>query len=167
MLEFTCDTQQSGKQISHSWKHTVGSGHAGLALRADWRQQLKQCHDKLGFEHVRFHGILSAPMDTLTIQMDKPCYSFYNANNIMDFLVGIGMRPFVELSFMPRALSSGDKTVFEYQANVTPPRDFKDWATLIDKLVRNWVDRYGLEEVRKWYFEVWNEPNLENFWTGG
>jgi len=167
MLEFTCDAQKTGKQIPHSWKHTVGSGHAGLALRDDWRKQLKKCHDELGFEHVRFHGILSAPLDTLTIQIDKPRYSFYNANNIMDFLLEIGMRPFVELSFMPRALSSGDKTVFEYEANVTPPRDYKDWATLIDKLVRNWVDRYGLAEVRQWYFEVWNEPNLENFWTGG
>jgi xylan 1,4-beta-xylosidase len=167
MLEFSCDTKVSGRQILPSWKHTAGSGHAALALRHDWRKQLKKCHQELGFEHVRFHGILSAPMDTLTIQMDQPLYSFFNANSIMDYLREIGMRPFVELSFMPRALSSGDKTVFKYQANVTPPRDYTDWATLIDKLVRNWVDRYGLNEVRQWYFEVWNEPNLENFWTGG
>lgn len=166
MLEFQCDASKPGKQILPVWKHTVGSGHAALALRHDWRRQLRQCHEELGFEHVRFHGILSAPMDTLTIQMDKPLYSFFNTNGIMDYLIEIGMRPFVELSFMPEALSSGSQTVFKYQANITPPRDYKAWATLIDKLVRNWVDRYGLKEVRKWYFEIWNEPNLQNFWAG-
>jgi xylan 1,4-beta-xylosidase len=70
------------------------------------------------------------------------------------------------LSFMPRALASGNKTVFNYQANITPPRNYKQWATLIHKLVSHWVERYGVKEVRKWFFEVWNEPNLKSFWTG-
>ncbi|MFW6069164.1 MAG: GH39 family glycosyl hydrolase, partial [Chloroflexota bacterium] len=73
---------------------------------------------------------------------------------------------FVELSFMPAALASGGKTVFSYAGNVTPPRDYEQWAALIGKLVRHWVNRYGLAEVRRWFFEVWNEPNLEHFWTG-
>jgi xylan 1,4-beta-xylosidase len=76
------------------------------------------------------------------------------------------MKPFVELSFMPTALASGNKTVFNYKANVTPPRDYKQWATLIDKLVSHWVERYGAPEVREWFFEIWNEPNLKSFWTG-
>ncbi len=76
------------------------------------------------------------------------------------------MRPFVELSFMPRALASGGTTVFNYQANVTPPRDVRQWAELVRMLVRHWIDRYGAAEVREWFFEVWNEPNLKNFWTG-
>jgi xylan 1,4-beta-xylosidase len=76
------------------------------------------------------------------------------------------MKPFVELSFMPAALASGKKTVFNYQGNVTPPRDFKEWASLISRLVSHWVDRYGIDEVREWFFEVWNEPNLKSFWTG-
>lgn len=84
----------------------------------------------------------------------------------MDFLLSIGMRPFVELSFMPETLASGGKTVFHYRANVTPPKDHKQWATLIKKLVGHWVERYGLTEVSQWYFEVWNEPNLDAFGTG-
>jgi xylan 1,4-beta-xylosidase len=76
------------------------------------------------------------------------------------------MKPFVELSFMPTALASGNKTVFDYQANVTPPRDYKEWATLLNRLVSHWVRRYGAVEVREWFFEVWNEPNLKSFWTG-
>jgi len=76
------------------------------------------------------------------------------------------MRPFVELSFMPEALASGGKTVFHYKGNVTPPKDYRQWATLMEKLARHWVERYGIAEVREWFFEVWNEPNLPDFWKG-
>ena len=73
------------------------------------------------------------------------------------------MKPFVELSFMPSILASGDQTVFHYRANVTSPKDYAQWAVLIRKLVSHWVDRYGLGEVPQWFFEVWNEPNLTAF----
>ena len=76
------------------------------------------------------------------------------------------MRPLVELGFMPEAFASGHGTVFHYHANVTPPRDYKEWATLTRKLVKHWVERYSIEEVREWFFEVWNEPNLSAFWKG-
>jgi xylan 1,4-beta-xylosidase len=72
----------------------------------------------------------------------------------------------VELSFMPTALASGPKTVFRYRGNVTPPKDYKQWSTVIQALVTHWIDRYGLKEVAEWFFEVWNEPNLKAFWTG-
>ena len=76
------------------------------------------------------------------------------------------MKPFVELSFMPEALASGHKTVFHYRANVTPPKDYKQWAELVTKFTRHWVERYGVAEVSEWFFEVWNEPNLPAFWKG-
>src|SRR5262249_51579293 len=84
----------------------------------------------------------------------------------VDFLRSIGMRPFVELSFMPTALASGTATIFSYRGNVTPPRDYREWAGLVRRLARHWADRYGLDEARQWYFEVWNEPNLPAFWAG-
>jgi xylan 1,4-beta-xylosidase len=152
--------------LPHFWEHTIGSGHATLALRADWRAQIKRAHDELGVKHVRFHGILSDDMGTLVAEGDHLFYSFFNADSIFDFLLSIGMKPFVELSFMPGALASGDQTVFHYRANVTPPRDPADWSLLIRKLVQHWVERYGLDEVRQWFFEVWNEPNLTAFGSG-
>ncbi len=167
MINFSCDLSGKTTELKHVWEHTLGSGHAPLALRADWQRQLKKCHDGLGTRYVRFHGLLSDDMGTLICQDEKLLYSFFNADRIIDFLLSIGMRPFVELSFMPRALSSGSETVFHYQANVTPPRDYEQWAALIAKLVKHWVDSYGIDEVRKWYFEVWNEPNLDAFWKGG
>ncbi|HVB57423.1 MAG TPA: glycosyl hydrolase [Candidatus Acidoferrales bacterium] len=166
MPDFTCNFSQPGKPFVHFWEHTVGSGHAPLALRADWQAQLLLCHNELGFQHVRFHALLSEQMETLICEENKLIYSFFNADQIIDFLLSIGMRPFVELSFMPRTLASGNTTVFRYQANVTPPKDYGHWATLIGKLTAHWVERYGANEVREWFFEAWNEPNLKAFWTG-
>jgi len=163
---FICDLSRPPAPLDHVWEHTVGSGHAPLALRADWQAQLTQCHAELGTRHVRFHGLLSDDMGTLICQNEKLLYSFFNADQIMDFLLSIGMKPFVELSFMPATLASGPETVFRYRGNVTPPRDIDQWATLIRKLVGHWVGRYGAAEVRQWFFEVWNEPNLHQFWTG-
>lgn len=105
-------------------------------------------------------------MGTLITHQDKPLYSFFNTDRIWDFLLSIGMRPFVELGFMPHPLASGSDVVFHFRGNVTPPNDYDAWATLIRKLVGHWVERYGIEEVSKWYFEVWNEPNLSAFWSG-
>ena len=166
MPHFTCNLDDPRVPLRHVWSHTVGSGHAALALRADWQRQMQRAHEELGIRHVRFHGILCDELGTYLVERDKDVYSFFNADQILDFLIGIGMRPFVELSFMPRALSSGDTTVFSYAANVTPPNNWRKWAGLIQRLVRHWVDRYGITEVRQWYFEVWNEPNLSTFWTG-
>src|SRR5687767_14066654 len=163
---FQCDFSQQGCELTHCWEHTVGSCHAPLALRADWQAQLRRCHDELGFQYVRFHGLLSDDTGTVVRHNDALLYSFFNCDQVIDFLLSIGMRPFVELSFMPTALASGSKTVFHYRGNVTPPKDYQAWAALIHKLVAHWVDRYGVREVSKWFFEVWNEPNLKAFWTG-
>ena len=151
--------------LPHVWEHTVGSCHAALALRADWQAQLRRCRQELGFRHVRFHGLLGDDLGTCVRHGGRLIYSFFNADRIVDFLLSIGVRPFVELSFMPTALASGDATVFSYRGNVTPPADYRAWAELVRRLVAHWTSRYGLDEVRRWYFEVWNEPNLPAFWA--
>jgi xylan 1,4-beta-xylosidase len=166
VIQFFCDLSQTGTPLSHSWEHTVGSCHAPLALRSDWQAQLEQCHRELGFQYVRFHGLLSDDLGTLVRQRGTLIDSFFNADQIFDFLLSIGMKPFIELSFMPSALASGGKTVFKYRGNVSPPRDYRQWAAFIKRLVGHWVDRYGAAEVGRWFFEVWNEPNLKAFWTG-
>lgn len=166
MIQLACDFAKPAQQLPHFWEHTVGSGHAPLALRTDWQNQLRRCRKELGFRHVRFHGILSDPMGTLICQNEELLYSFFNADQVFDFLLSIGVKPFVELSFMPTTLASGYETVFRYQGNITLPKDFQQWATLIRELVSHWVDRYGVSEVGQWFFEVWNEPNLHHFWTG-
>ena len=164
---FGCKLDATPIPLTHPWQHTVGSCHAPTALRADWQAQLRQARAELGFRHVRFHGILCDDMGTLIWQSEQLLYSFFNTDQIFDFLSSIGMKPIVELSFMPSTLASGGTTVFHYHANVTPPKDYRQWGELIFQFVSHLVDRYGISEVSQWPFEVWNEPNLEVFWTGG
>lgn len=170
-IHFTVNANDSGTPFPHYWELCVGSCHATMGLRADWREQLKKAHDELGFQYVRFHGLLDYDM-SVCVPKDLfgrdpgTRYSFYNVDQVFDFLLSIGMKPFVELGFMPDALASGSRTVFNYKANITPPKDYGAWADLVDTLTRHCVARYGIDEVRSWFFEVWNEPNLAFFWAG-
>src|SRR5436190_16910891 len=104
-IEFVCNLAGNPSPLPHIWEYCVGSDHAPVALRADWQQQLKRCHDELGFQYVRFHGLLSDDMGTLVREKNRFLYSFFNADRVFDFLLTIGMKPFVELSFMPTALA--------------------------------------------------------------
>ncbi len=165
-LVLSADLDGPVRPIHRPWAWCVGSDHATTALRADWQAQLTRAHRDLGFRYVRFHGILDDDMGTLICQDDEPLYSFFNTDRIFDFLLSIGMKPVVELSFMPRTLSSGNDIVFHYQGNITPPRDLAQWGALIHRLVAHWVERYGIDEVSQWPLECWNEPNLRAFWTG-
>ena len=114
------------------------------------------------------HGLLTDDMAVYTEDAKgNPQYNYMYVDVLFDFLHSIGMKPFVELGFMPNALASGKQTIFWWRGNVTPPKDYDKWAGLIRNLVQHFTERYGADEVKTWYFEVWNEPNLSpGFWTG-
>jgi xylan 1,4-beta-xylosidase len=165
-IEFRCSLDGRTVALPHVWERMVGSDHATLALRSDYQAQLRRAHEDLGFRYLRFHGLLNDDMGTLVRVGSDRVYSFFNAHRIWDVLLDIGMRPFVELSFMPTAIASGHATVFRYRGNVTPPKDWSDWSELVRRLAASAVARYGAPEVEQWFFEVWNEPNLRSFWRG-
>jgi xylan 1,4-beta-xylosidase len=153
--------------MSRMYDFCVGAGRANEGLRADWQRQLRQAHAECGFRYVRFHGLFCDDMGAY--QEDRqgnPIYNWQYIDELFDYLERIGMKPFVELSFMPNALASGSHTIFWYKANVTPPKDYAKWAAFITAFVRHVTERYGAPEVRTWYFEVWNEPNITGFWMG-
>jgi len=128
---------------------------------------LKRANKELGFKMVRFHALLDQDMSVvLQDRYGKQFYSFYNVDYLFDFLLSLGMKPIVELSFMPDLLASGPQTLFHYKANATPPKSQQAWYDLISRLVQHMVGRYGIDEVASWYFEVWNEPNNGGFWYG-
>lgn len=152
---------------SMGWNECVGAGRVGEALRATWREQFKECREELGFRRLRMHGLLEDELDAYSEDANgNPRYNFQYVDDVYDWLLSIGVKPFVEISFMPKALASGhqDATLFWWNANVTPPKDYAKWDALIDALLRHWVARYGREEVESWLFEIWNEPNLWIFW---
>jgi xylan 1,4-beta-xylosidase len=146
----------------------VGAGRAAEGLRADWQRDLRLVRRECGFEYVRFHGLLQDELGVYSEDgQGKPVYNFQYIDAVYDSILEAGMRPFVEFGFMPQRLASGEKTIFWWRGNITPPRDYAKWEDLVRALVRHWTDRYGRDEVRRWYFEVWNEPNLKDlFWSG-
>jgi len=161
------DYSQIKGQHNTFFREVVGAGRAAEGLRADWQRDLALVHRECGFKYIRFHGLLQDEM--ALYREDKqgaPVYNFQYVDSLYDAILSIGMKPFVELSFMPSKLASGAKTVFWWKGNITPPKDYDKWSQLIEALVKHWTSRYGIDEVRQWYFEVWNEPNLDIFWSG-
>ncbi|MFJ8687764.1 GH39 family glycosyl hydrolase [Micromonospora wenchangensis] len=157
-------------RLTDAWRQCVGTGRFELALRRDYQDSLALIQQDIGFRHIRGHGLLSDG-----VGVHRPYrhggerlvhHSFTYVDQVVDAYLGLGIRPFVELGFMPEALASGEQTVFWWQGNVTPPRCWSEWADLVRATVAHLVDRYGLDEVRGWPIEVWNEPNLPDFWQG-
>jgi xylan 1,4-beta-xylosidase len=146
----------------------IGAGRANEGLRADWQQQLAEIKRDAGFKYIRMHGLLTDDMGVYggTDAQGKERYNFMYIDALFDYLLSIGVKPFVELGFMPQAMASGSKTVFWWRGNVTPPSSYEKWEKLVKALTEHWTERYGTAEVATWYFEVWNEPNLDGFWTG-
>lgn len=131
-----------------------------MALREDYRHHLTVAHRDCGFKYVRFHGILN---DDMSVLLPGNVYSFFNIDSIFDFLLSIGMKPLIELSFMPELLASTNETVFHYKGNISPPKSYPEFNKLLAALFTHLIERYGAQEVHKWPVEVWNEPNCGFF----
>ncbi|WP_264565808.1 GH39 family glycosyl hydrolase [Flavobacterium sp. N3904] len=162
------DYNKSAGDMNTMFKECIGAGRANEGLRADWQQQLTMVKKECDFKYIRMHGLLT---DDMAVYREdnkgNPEYNYQYIDALYDFLLSIKMKPFVELGFMPSALASGNETIFWWRGNVTPPKDYKKWEDLIRNLTQHFTERYGVEEVKTWYFEVWNEPNLSpGFWTG-
>jgi xylan 1,4-beta-xylosidase len=156
MKEYTLNLQDEKAPLKKYWEFCVGSCHATTALRSDWQEMLRRCRHDIGFRYVRFHGIFDDDMSVAIKNLldSKPVLSFVNIDKIFDFLLSIDMKPFVEIGFMPKCLAGGTKTIFHYRGNVTPPKDYDEWAWFISEFADHLIRRYGLDEVRQWFFEV-------------
>jgi xylan 1,4-beta-xylosidase len=166
--QITIDANAPRHPFPHFWEETFGSGRAVLALRENYRQDLKEVHDQIGMRYVRFHAILHDEVGVYNEdESGKPEYNFTYVDQIYDGLLERGVRPFVEISFMPYKLASDPKAIhpFWYKQNVSPPKDYAKWDGLMRAFAQHLIDRYGVDEVSQWYFEVWNEPNID-FWAG-
>jgi len=162
------DCNKTVQPLDRTAQECIASCHAYLTLREDYREHFRRVNRDIGFRSIRFHAILHDWVGVYNENAEGTArYNFQNLDKIYDFFVAEGVRPFVELSFMPEQLASGTETCFKYKGNTTPPKEYDKWADLISAFVSHLIDRYGIEEVLCWNFEVWNEPNLEYFWRGG
>ncbi len=148
----------------------IGTGRMGLALHKEYHDQLEMVQKDIHFSHIRGHGLFCDDMAIYQVYeengVQKVEYNFTYLDMVFDDYISLGLKPFIELGFMPYKLASGEQTIFYWKGNVTPPSDYDKWANLIKATIAHWFERYGSEEVLTWPFEVWNEPNLGGFWKG-
>ena len=148
--------------------YCIGTGRMGLALQKEYQAQLKLVQDTIGFQHIRGHGLFCDDMavyqETMVDGERIVEYNFTYLDMVMDSYRQLGLKPFLELGFMPKKLAKGTQTIFYWEGNTTPPKSYEDWKALIQAVLRHLCDRYGADEVVTWPVEVWNEPNLPGFW---
>jgi xylan 1,4-beta-xylosidase len=151
------------------------------------RQLLGELHD-LSPEpvYIRAHHLLTSGNGVAELKWSssnvfsidangKPAYDFTITDQTFDAYQKAGVRPFVELGFMPKDLAADVPGISEYQLRYpkptmggtvnNPPKDYAVWGELVRKFTEHLVQRYGKEQVKTWYFEVWNEPDIV-YWHG-
>ncbi len=168
-VDVAVDTRNVSGRLPHVWEECAGSDRALITLREAWRGDLDRWHKEAGLKRVRFHGIFNDELGVHTssiLTRGKVETNLQNVFQVYDGLLERGVSPFVELSFMPRALASGDRNFVGYNGNITPPKSNEEWAGFVSGFVKALIARYGIQEIRNWPFEVWNEANLAFFWTG-
>ena len=158
----------TNRQLTMPWRNCIAVGRANNLLRADLLEHLAYAQKELGYRYCRFHAIFDDEMNVVQRdqQTSQLIFNWHQVDKVYDALLKLGIRPFVELNPMPAVMASGTQTMFNYKMNVTPPKSYQEWGLLVETFTRHLVERYGLDEVRTWYFEVWNEPNLSGFWSG-
>src|SRR5262245_48533091 len=164
---FEIDAKAAATPFPHFWEKAFGSGRAILALHESYRNDMRELKKVADFSYVRFHAIFHDEVGVYDEdESGNPVYNFSYVDQIYDGLLANGVRPFVEISFMPTKLAARqDVHPFWYHPIVSPPKDYAKWDALMRALAEHLIERYGIDEVAQWYFEVWNEPNID-FWTG-
>ena len=176
-VEVRVDAATVVAELPRPWRMMIGSEHLSHALSTDTTggrvvgeelsAALGAAHRELGVTHVRAHGIFCDDVAVYQEVAGEPVHDFAGVDRVYDHVRALGLYPVVEISFMPRDLASDpSKTVFEYGAIVSPPKDWERWYDLVRDFTAHLVERYGDEVVEHWSFEVWNEANLEVFWSG-
>jgi xylan 1,4-beta-xylosidase len=160
------DLTRAGAPVDRFFDLSVGSDYPGTLIRPDSQTQLALSAHELGFRYVRFHAIFHDVLGTVRRGPDGAiAYDWSGVDRLYDALLAKGVRPFVELGFTPQALATSPQTIFWWKGNTSHPR-LDAWAELVAAFARHIEARYGRAEVRRWFFEVWNEPNLAGFWEG-
>jgi xylan 1,4-beta-xylosidase len=149
------------------WEFGFNTCHAPLVMRSDLQRQMSLAREQLRMKYWRCHGMFSDDVGIVSgVANGSLQYTFSGLKRILDAALTRGIRPFMELSFMPSLLARDDgETICHYRGIVSPPKHFVQWGELVEKTLRFLAETYGLAELRSWYFEVWNEPNID-FWRG-
>ena len=152
--------------LSSHLRRCIGAGRAAEVMRHVAYEQLCTIQKECPFDYIRFHGLFHDEMAIVSRDGDEKLrFNFQYVDLLFDSLLDINIRPIVELGLMPEALAEKNEHVFWWKMNKSSAKNMKEWYALNEALVRHVADRYGVEEIKKWYFEIWNEPNLASFFS--
>ena len=156
-----CRIDKTGVPLTHNFRNLISIHCAKDILLAEHQEMLRTIQKEVGFKYIRVHGILD---DALMVygenERGEPELNFSFVDMILDFLLSIGLRPFIELSYMPKKLARPDAREAYYNHSIISlPADDVKWSTLISRFVRHLNSRYGYQEVAAWPFSLWNLPD--------
>jgi xylan 1,4-beta-xylosidase len=174
-IKFIPQWSEQGTTFRHSWEGVGNVDQFRWMVRGDMQAQLAMARKELNMKHVRAVGIFDEEMKVFALDPTtwrkpaderKPRYNWQVIDYVIQSLIDRGIQPMITTTFTPYLMASGEQYCFSTKSNVTPPKDYAQWADLVSKTTQHFVERFGLETVKGWYFEVWNEPNLDAFWKG-
>lgn len=166
MRNISSDLNKEKGKLNRFFSKCVGAGRAGELLRFPVMGQLEKIQRECPFEYIRFHGLFHEEMNVVKRSSGGALeFCFAYVDMLFDKLLSIGIRPVCELGLMPDIMASEEKYVFWWKMNISMPREISEWTALVEAFVRHVTERYGEDEVKKWYFEIWNEPNHNGFFT--
>ncbi len=145
----------------------IYKGTVDDALEDAW----KQVGESGALFYVRCHNVFSDSEWGCKVYSEDangtPRYNWSRLDQVLGTYLSAGVRPIIECDFMPDALADGE-IVRNYSGGaINLPNDYEKWKDLVRALVEHCENRYGRDEVRRWYFEVWNEPDVGKYWIGG
>jgi xylan 1,4-beta-xylosidase len=165
----------AAQPFRHTWEGVINVDQFRWMVRRDVQEQLALAQRELNAKHVRAVGMFDdemrvfcpSPGSFMGYESKDPRTNWQIVDYVMDSLLDRGLHPMFTTSFVPSALASGPVTVFTTKAHTSPPKDWRQWRNLVRDGVSHAIERYSLDVVRQWYFEVWNEPNLDGWFWGG
>jgi xylan 1,4-beta-xylosidase len=149
---------ENSSPISKNWNKLINVGYAKDLLISDMQEQIKQLQNEIGFTYARFWGLFGDDMLVEDRSGGKISYNFTNTNKLLDFLIQNKLKPFIEIGPKPKMLSKSieERVVIQTISKKTS----REWRNLTRSFLLQCVERYGIEEVETWYFEIWRHPDL-------
>lgn len=161
------DIQADGYELKQVWNKMMNIGSANTLLNQNIRDQIKEMREEIPIEYLRFEGVFNQELDVIQKDREGLKFNWKFINNILDYMRELELKPFICLSYMPLLFASKSTSFFNYQGNTSPPKEMSQWLSLVQSFMMNCINRYGLDTVSEWYFQIWTEFPVHGIhWSG-
>lgn len=157
--------EEKTTHLKHTWKKILNVSNAYDVLNMSIQRSLAMAQEEIGFEYLHFHGILD---DTMRVYYEKsdgtPVFNFHYIDQIIDFMLSVGLKPYLELGWMPKRLASIPDEKSLNGICHSKPKNINIWLNMVRAFVVHLIDKYAAEQVRTWMFQIWDAAFLPPWW---